>query len=377
MPSATTRMASTATTMTTRRSASLRQAAITSPTVGTSIGRWWLSRWISVSSRSSRSSINSTAVIPRAAPVRSVSGGQHRRQPRQQIEGEAADPPVLGHGELERVEGGVRPDHGAEPCRHLVTPMPNRVEQTSRQNRNDQQGGCRNHRRRSPCRLHERDGLAPEHRQDDHDVQADEQARRGRVVDRRHAALRRLGPEPDPEHEIEAAPVQQAEQDLVRDLAGDGMRITDPARHDARRDPQRQQREGVEQCAMEEGAHRQFAGMAREDAVPCPLQQHARQPFRGEAGDDDAEQERRHAQAELLRQAREVVAQRRQAGEDLLHPFGERAQEHARHPLAPTNALHDLGPGNAGRRKDGGQASQYRRMFTHHRQHSLRPSERR
>jgi hypothetical protein len=81
MPSATTRMASTATTMTTRRSASLRQAAITSPTVGTSTGRWWLNRWISVSSRSSRSSIDSTAVIPRAAPVRSVTAASIAASP--------------------------------------------------------------------------------------------------------------------------------------------------------------------------------------------------------------------------------------------------------------------------------------------------------
>ena len=63
------------------------------------------------------------------------------------------------------------------------------------------------------------DGLAPQHRQDDHDVQADQQARRGRVVDRRDAALRRVGMQPDAEDEIEAAPVEQAEQDLVRDLA--------------------------------------------------------------------------------------------------------------------------------------------------------------
>ena len=156
-----------------------------------------------------------------------------------------------------------------------------------------------------------------------------------------------LGPEPDAEHEIEAAPVQQAEQDLVRNLAGDGMRITDPARHDACRDPQRQQREGIEQCGIEEGAHRRFAGMAREDAVPCPLQQHACQPFRGEAGDDDAEQERRHAEAKMLRQAHEVVTQRRQAGEDLLHPFGERVRNM---PATPHSHQRSSRPGPRRRR---------------------------
>ncbi len=159
----------------------------------------------------------------------------------------------------------------------------------------------------------------------------------------------------------------------MRDLPGYAVRITGLAGHDARRDPQRQQRQGVEQRGLKESAHRRSAGIAREDAVPCPLQQHARQPFCGEAGDDDAEQKRHQTPAELLRQTREVIAQRRQAGENLLHPFGKGVQERGRHPLAPTNALHDLGPGNAGRRKDSGQTSQYRRMFTHHRPKASAP----
>ena len=161
------------------------------------------------------------------------------------------------------------------------------------------------HGRRGAGRLHEQHDLAHQQRQQDHDVQADQQARRRRIVDRRDAPLRRVGMQPDAEHEVEAAPVEQREQDLLRERA-----VPRPAASPAWLATKRAATHSAISAAqsssgaMEEGAQRRFAGMALEDADPHPLQHgHARQPFRGQAGHDDADQQPVAAQADRGRQA--------------------------------------------------------------------------
>ena len=206
-----------------------------------------------------RSSIDSMALRPRAAASLLGEGGIDRRQPRQAHRRRGRRPTSRGPC---RASAGSRsfaprPWPPARPPSRGANARPPRAGRQPDQ-RHVEHDGRRDHLRLAPVVSSSTSGMAADQRQDDHPVQADQQARRRRVVDRRDAALRRAGPEPGAEHEVERPPIEQAEGSPGPPAAarpGD-RRPGQATRRAATTAPAGQD---IEQYGMHEGAQRRMA----------------------------------------------------------------------------------------------------------------------
>ncbi len=274
---------------------------------------------------------------------------KHRRDAGQRVEDQSRDPPIARGADLQRVQRIFLVHHAAQPCRHVVAPAPDDVEQPGGDERHEEDDRRRDHGRRRAGADHEHHQVTADHRQHDHDIQSDQQALRGVVVDRREAAFRRVGPQPRPEDKVETAPVDQRHQDLVGDPGMHGGIRADLAGDQPCGEPQGEQRQGIERHGVQEGPQRRLSGMAFEHPHPGALQDQPCELFGSETGDHDADQQRRHAEIEKTRQTLEVgddagnIAQRR------VEPAERRIERHAQGTVA---AIARLRPGAAAARHD-------------------------
>ena len=170
---------------------------------------WRVMRCIRVSN--SRSAISADSIVAQAARGGVAVGqrGIDRRHPHQAVEDQAEHPPVARRVELQPVADLALRHHGRQPCRHLVAPVPDHPEQAGGDQRRVEDDGRPGDLAAGARRLERARDMAADQRQDDHPVQRHQEAARRGIVDRRDATLRRAGPEPGAEQQVEGAPVEQ------------------------------------------------------------------------------------------------------------------------------------------------------------------------
>ena len=159
-------------------------------------------------------------------------GGVDGDAAHQRVEGEAGHPPASGGVELELAADLAVRDHGRQPGRHVVAPLPDDPDQAERDQR-----GVEDHRGAhrlvadAGARQGRRD-VGPQQRQDDHEVERDQQAAGGGIADRRDPSLGIGRPQEGAEYQVEGAPVEQRQENLVAELAAPcpGARRDGPAR---------------------------------------------------------------------------------------------------------------------------------------------------
>ena len=227
-------------------------------------------------------------------------------------------------------------------------PVPDHPEQAGRDQRRVEDDGRPGDLAAGARRLERAGDVATDQRQDDHPVQRHQQAARRGIVDRRDAALRRAGPEPGAEQEVERPPVEQRLEDLLAQLAADALGIADLGKDQAGSDHERQQRDHVEQHGKPEGAQRRVADQAVEAPEPRAAQQQARDVFRRQAGHHDAQQQERGPAAHDVGQVGQMLAQRGELLQREFQPLGQQRQERAR---GAFGAVGGLGRGRAGPRR--------------------------
>ena len=256
--------------------------------------------------------------------------GIDRRHPHQAVEDQAEHPPVARRVELQPVADLALRHHGRQPGRHFVAPVPDHPEQAAGDQRRVEDDGRRGDLAAGAGRLERARDVAADQRQDDHPVQRHQEASRRGIIDRRDAALRRAGPKPGAEQQVEGAPVEQRLKDFLAEPAADALGIADLGEHEAGCDHERQQRDQVEQHGKPEGAQRRVADQAVEAFQPRPAQQAAGDIFRHKAGHHDAQQQQRGAAVDDAGQAGQMAAE----GGDLLQreiqPLGQEREERAR-----------------------------------------------
>ena len=248
----------------------------------------------------------------------------HARKP---VEGETDHPPVASQVELQLPRYAVFRDHRGKPGRHLPAPVPDDGEQAHGDHDGEEKSGDLDRLGTGAGQLQGALLKVTRERQDDHEVEGGHQAMRGDVVDRRDTPGRRLGPQPDAEHEIEGPPVNQHHQELLAELAMESLPVTQLAEDKPAGDPQRRQGSGIEHRGARKSRNR---GSADEAASLQPTEQQPHQIFGRQARDDDARQQQRRLYArDDFRQSQQMRDQRGKVRDRHFQPGDDGIDERA------------------------------------------------